>query len=100
MKAAIYHRVSTERQAGRGTIGSQVEALRAHVAAAGHEPAGEYRDDGHSGARLDRPGPAWTRCATRPRPGCPGWSAACPRTGWPAPTPTRCSSWTSWPASA
>ncbi len=56
MKAAIYARVSTERQAERGTIGSQVEALRAQVAAAGDEIAGEYRDDGHSGARLDRPG--------------------------------------------
>ena len=56
MKAATYARVSTERQAERGTIGSQLEALRAHVAAAGHELAGEYRDDGHSGARLDRPG--------------------------------------------
>ena len=56
MKAAIYARVSTERQAERGTIGSQVEALRAHLAAAGDELAAEYRDDGHSGARLDRPG--------------------------------------------
>ena len=56
MKAAIYARVSTDRQAERGTIGSQLEALRAYVAAAGHEPAGEYCDDGHSGARLDRPG--------------------------------------------
>ena len=56
MKAAIYARVSTERQAERGTIGSQVEALRAHLAAAGDEPAGEYCDDGCSGARLDRPG--------------------------------------------
>ena len=56
MKAAIYARVSTERQAERGTIGSQVEALRAHLAAAGDELAGEYCDDGCSGARLDRPG--------------------------------------------
>jgi len=56
MKAALYARVSTERQAERGTIGSQVEALRAHVAAAGDELAGAYCDDGHSGARLDRPG--------------------------------------------
>jgi site-specific DNA recombinase len=56
MKAAIYARVSTERQAERGTIGSQVQALRAHLAAAGDEPAGEYCDDGCSGARLDRPG--------------------------------------------
>ncbi len=56
MKAVIYARVSTERQAERGTIGSQVEVLRAHVAAAGDELAGQYCDDGHSGARLDRPG--------------------------------------------
>jgi site-specific DNA recombinase len=56
MKAAIYARVSTERQAERGTIGSQVEALRAHLAVAGDEPADEYCDDGCSGARLDRPG--------------------------------------------
>jgi DNA invertase Pin-like site-specific DNA recombinase len=41
MKAAIYARVSTERQAERGTIGSQVEALRADVTAAGDELAGE-----------------------------------------------------------
>jgi site-specific DNA recombinase len=56
MKAVIYARVSTERQAERGTIGSQVEALRTHVAAAGDELTGEYCDDGCSGARLDRPG--------------------------------------------
>ena len=56
MKAAIYARVSTERQAERGTIGSQVQALRAHLAATGADPAGEYCDDGCSGARLDRPG--------------------------------------------
>ena len=56
MKAAIYARVSTERQAERCTIGSQVEALRADVTAAGDELAGEYCDDGCSGARLDRPG--------------------------------------------
>ena len=56
MKAVMDARVSTERQAERGTIGSQVEALRAHVAAAGDELACEYCDDGHSGARLDRPG--------------------------------------------
>jgi len=42
MKAALYARVSTERQAERGTIGSQTEALRAHVAAAGDELAAEY----------------------------------------------------------
>ena len=56
MKVALYARVSTERQAERGTIGSQLALLREHVSAAGHELIGEYVDDGHSGARLDRPG--------------------------------------------
>ena len=56
MRVALYARVSTERQAERGTIGSQLEQLRSHVAGAGHELVGEYVDDGHSGARLDRPG--------------------------------------------
>ena len=52
----FYARVSTERQAERGTIGSQLVVLRDHVAVGGHQVAGEYIDDGHSGARLDRPG--------------------------------------------
>ena len=56
MKVALYARVSTERQAERGTIGSQLEVLREHVTAGGDELAGEYVDDGQSGARLDRPG--------------------------------------------
>jgi site-specific DNA recombinase len=56
MRVALYARVSTERQAERGTIGSQLELLRTHVTAAGDELVGEYVDDGHSGARLDRPG--------------------------------------------
>ena len=56
MRAALYARVSTERQADRGTIGSQLALLRERVAAAGDELVGEYVDDGHSGARLDRPG--------------------------------------------
>ena len=55
MKVALYARVSTERQAERGTIGSQLDVLRAHVTDAGDELVGEYVDDGHSGARLDRP---------------------------------------------
>ena len=56
MRAALYARVSTERQADRGTIGSQLSLLREHIAAAGDEVVGEYVDDGQSGARLDRPG--------------------------------------------
>ena len=57
MRAALYARVSTERQADRGTIGSQLALLREHIAAAGDEVVGEYVDDGQSGARLDRARP-------------------------------------------
>ena len=56
MKAAIYARVSTDTQQQRGTIGSQLAVLRERVAAAGDELVAEFCDDGHSGARLDRPG--------------------------------------------
>ena len=56
MKVAIYARVSSEVQEQRGTIGSQVEVLRARMAAEGHEIVAEFLDDGYSGARLDRPG--------------------------------------------
>ncbi len=56
MKVAIYARVSTEGQEQRGTIGSQVDALRSRMAADGHEIVAEFLDDGYSGARLDRPG--------------------------------------------
>ena len=56
MRTALYARVSTERQADRGTIGSQLALLREHIAAAGDELVGEYVDDGYSGARLARPG--------------------------------------------
>jgi site-specific DNA recombinase len=55
VRAALYARVSTERQADRGTIGSQLQLLRHHIDTAGDELVGEYVDDGHSGARLDRP---------------------------------------------
>jgi site-specific DNA recombinase len=56
MKVALYARVSSEAQEARGTIGSQLEVLRARVTAEGHELVAEFCDDGCSGARLDRPG--------------------------------------------
>ncbi len=56
MRVAIYARVSSESQEARGTIGSQLEALRRKMAEFGHEVVREYTDDGYSGARLDRPG--------------------------------------------
>ena len=47
---------STEAQEARATIGSQLEVLRTLAGEDGHEVAGEFLDDGYSGARLDRPG--------------------------------------------
>src|SRR5215207_7516019 len=56
MRVALYARVSTESQQARGTIGSQLAVLRDRVSAEGDEVVAEFCDDGHSGARLDRPG--------------------------------------------
>jgi site-specific DNA recombinase len=56
MTVAIYARVSSESQEARGTIGSQLEALRHKMADLGCQAVHEYIDDGYSGARLDRPG--------------------------------------------
>jgi site-specific DNA recombinase len=55
VKVALYARVSTERQQERGTISSQLDALRAAAEADGHEVIEEFIDDGYSGSRLDRP---------------------------------------------
>jgi site-specific DNA recombinase len=58
MRAAIYARVSTERQGREQTIASQVTLLQEWVRTQGHEllPAHRFIDEGYSGARLDRPG--------------------------------------------
>src|SRR5829696_4422562 len=57
MRAAIYARVSTERQERQQTIGSQVSALRDWASTHGHVliEAYVFRDEGFSGSRLDRP---------------------------------------------
>jgi len=55
VKIGLYARVSTERQQERGTVTSQLEALRAAADSEGHEIVEEFVDDGYSGARLDRP---------------------------------------------
>jgi site-specific DNA recombinase len=58
MRRAIYVRVSTQRQAQTQTIEQQIERLKAHIAVKGWLLDAEriYRDDGHSGAKLNRPG--------------------------------------------
>jgi len=55
-RVAIYARVSSEAQAERGTIASQLEAVRSHLSALGADVVASYLDEGYSGARLDRPG--------------------------------------------
>ena len=55
-KAALYARVSSERQKQEQTIESQVVELKRQIVAAGHVLVKEYIDDGYSGAEMDRPG--------------------------------------------
>src|SRR5499426_1451421 len=58
MTSAIYVRVSTDRQALAQTIDQQIERLRLHLNSEGQELKAEhiFRDDGYSGATLNRPG--------------------------------------------
>src|SRR5262249_25051028 len=58
MTSAIYVRVSTDRQALAQTIDQQIERLQTHLKGEGEELRAEYifRDDGYSGATLNRPG--------------------------------------------
>jgi site-specific DNA recombinase len=67
MHVALYARVSTARQAQAQTIEQQLERLRAYVQQQGWtlEERHIYRDDGYSGASLNRPGLDQLRdCAT------------------------------------
>jgi len=58
MRAAIYVRVSTHRQAQTQTIEQQLARLRLHIEEQSWMLEAEhiYRDDGYSGAKLNRPG--------------------------------------------
>jgi site-specific DNA recombinase len=58
MRAAVYARVSTTRQAQAQTIEQQLDRLRSAVTGRGWELEDQhiYRDDGYSGAGLGRPG--------------------------------------------
>jgi site-specific DNA recombinase len=55
---ALYVRVSTDRQAQAQTIEQQLARLKAHVEMEGEALSAEnvFRDDGYSGASLNRPG--------------------------------------------
>jgi site-specific DNA recombinase len=67
MRCAVYARVSTERQERQQTIDSQLAALNAWALEADHslEMRHVFRDEGYSGARLDRPGLDALRDAVR-----------------------------------
>jgi site-specific DNA recombinase len=58
MKIAIYVRVSTNRQTQAQTIEQQVERLLKHLDLQGESLSADsiFRDDGYSGANLNRPG--------------------------------------------
>lgn len=59
MEVAVYARVSTERAQQAQTIQQQIERLQAHVTQQPNWHLAEahiYRDDGYSGAQLNRPG--------------------------------------------
>jgi len=55
MRAALYARVSTEDQAEKYGLASQLTELRALAERRGFTIATEFVDDGISGAKLDRP---------------------------------------------
>ena len=67
MTVAAYVRVSTQRQAQAQSIEQQLERLRAHLRGQGVELASGsiFRDDGYSGATLNRPGLDRLRDAVR-----------------------------------
>lgn len=52
-KAAIYARVSSDKQEKERTIESQIAELKRQVDRAGDTLVKEYVDDGHSGFYLD-----------------------------------------------
>lgn len=81
MKAAIYARVSTDKQGRDQTIDSQLDALRRWVTTQGHELKDDpiYIDEGYSGARLDRT-PSRANSTS---------SASTAPTDWPGATPIR-----------
>jgi len=54
-KAALYARVSADKQRLEGTIESQVAELKRQIALAGHVLVKEYIDDGYTGTVMDRP---------------------------------------------
>ena len=69
MQVAVYVRVSTTNQVQQQTIEQQLDRLRAHLQTQGLPLCDQcvFRDDGYSGARLNRPGLDRLRDAVRER---------------------------------
>jgi site-specific DNA recombinase len=69
MRVALYVRVSTARQVHHQTIEQQLERLRGCIEEQGLTLSEQliFRDDGYSGARLNRPGLDSVRDAVRER---------------------------------
>lgn len=67
MQVAVYARVSTLNQVQAQTIEQQLQRLQAHIEAQGWQLADDhiFRDDGRSGANLNRPGLDKLRDAVR-----------------------------------
>ena len=65
IQAALYARVSTDLQEKEQTIRSQLEALRKYAQDKGYDVVAEYKDEGYSGATLERPGLDQLRDALR-----------------------------------
>ena len=89
-RAALYARVSTDRQEKEQTIESQLAAITRYADEQGfrHTRALTYKDDGYSGSWLDRPGLDELR--DHAREGRFDVVVCCARTVWPDATPTRC----------
>ena len=56
LRVVLYCRVSSEEQVRGYSLNQQEEALREHAASEGWEVLEVVRDEGHSGAYLERPG--------------------------------------------
>src|SRR6516164_11307368 len=54
-RAALYARVSTDRQKEDQTIESQLFELKKQIARSGNVLVKEYIEDGHTGREIDRP---------------------------------------------
>src|SRR5215468_10934716 len=100
MKTAIYLRVSTNRQTQAQTIEQQLERLRKHLDLQGEALLADniFRDDGYSGANLNRPG--LDRLRDRVKGGVLDRVLLTVQIGWRATTCIRCCWWKNGNAAA